>query len=905
MGARIGGIVAVALAATATSGAAQQAEPELKFERVEITGSNIRRVDAETGLPVQIITHEEIERGGIMDPKDLLDRISAIQSFGSFSESNGVGNTEEGHTSASLRGLGAGRTLILLNGRRIAPYALGNGWSVDISGIPASAIERVEVLKDGASAVYGTDAIGGVINFILRKDYQGIEAGSTYLATEHGGGNNWRATLTAGWGNLAKDRFNAFVNLDYIRQDALRAADRSFSRTAYLPEVGLNFTSGNSMPANIRQPGGFGTIGGRPVNPTIPLTGPTADSCWPPYSFPTVQSPRACNFDYAAMIDNIPRSDKTTAIGRMTWQFSPDHQFFVEASYYRGEYLYKVAPTPLNANFMLTAPTLPPTSPYYPAAFVASLPNGNPNLPLLLQYRTVELGPRTDRPIIDEWRAVFGLKGTLRDWDYQWTAGYTSNKEVVNYAGGWLDETKFGPLLRSGVVNPFGPNTPEILQQMRATEIHGPVSDNLANDYGVELKASRPVWDLPAGSLMAAFGLEARREGLEQVNAEVLYTGAVIGGSGPWPSFTERRRSVFSAFAEADVPLTKGLVANFAVRHDHYSDFGGTSNPKLTLRWQARRDLVLRGSVGTGFRAPALFDIFVPNTFAAIRGFDDPLRCPVTHADADCQSGSEYHAKLGSNPNLEPETSRQLNLGLVAEPSKHLSLTIDYYQVRIENLITVVPLDAIFGDYARWAPTLVVRKAPDAQFPNLPGPIDYIVQTPVNAGQKRTSGVDLDLRYRLPSSGSGRWAVMLNGTYLLTYKASEFEQVSPGKADDAYGYGALPRWRHYATVDWSRGDWGATLAHTYQTSYSEIDLTTCDSSGVCSGRRQVGSNSIIDLLVRYEGVRHLKLQFGVRNLFDRAPPSAYRTGGFQIGYDPTYADPRGRMYFGSLRWTLP
>jgi iron complex outermembrane recepter protein len=225
--------------------------------------------------------------------------------------------------------------------------------------------------------------------------------------------------------------------------------------------------------------------------------------------------------------------------------------------------------------------------------------------------------------------------------------------------------------------------------------------------------------------------------------------------------------------------------------------------------------------------------------------------------------------------------------------------------VRIDDLITVVPFDAIFNDYARWAPTLVVRKPPDAQYPNLPGPIDYIVQTPINAGQKRTSGIDLDLRWRLPASAWGRWALSLSGTYLLTYKASEFEQVAPGTADNVNGYGALPRWRHYAALDWSNGAWGATLAHTYQNPYTETDLKSCDSSGTnCTGRRTVASNSVIDLLARFEGIRKLRTQLGVRNLFDRAPPSAYATGGFQVGYDPTYADSRGRMYFASLRWTL-
>ena len=178
---------------------------------------------------------------------------------------------------------------------------------------------------------------------------------------------------------------------------------------------------------------------------------------------------------------------------------------------------------------------------------------------------------------------------------------------------------------------------------MRDTQIIGPVSSNLASDIGIEFKVNGKAASLPAGPLDLAFGIEARREGLEQLNSAVLYSGDVIAGDGPTPSFTKHTRGVWSLFAEANVPLAKDLVANLALRHDRYGDFGSTSNPKLTLRWKVQRDFVLRGSVGTGFRVPALYDLFVPNTFGTTMGWDDPLRCPVTGADQDCQAGTEFH----------------------------------------------------------------------------------------------------------------------------------------------------------------------------------------------------------------------------------------------------------------------
>ena len=888
------GSACVPAGALAQSSAPGAAPPR---ERIDITGSNIPRVEGETGLPVQIITRGELERGGVQTAQDILERVSANQSFGSWNDAKGVGDTRAGFTSASLRGLGSERTLVLLNGRRLAPYALTGGQSVDLSGIPVSAIERVEVLKDGASAVYGSDAIGGVINFILRREFRGGEVFANYFGTQAGGGENWRVNAGLGWGDLAKDRFNAFITVDHFRQRSLAAADREFSRTAYLPWLGFDATSTQSWPANVTQPGGFGRI---TRNPTIPVTGATASSCLPPYSFPTNRFPLACSFDFAAVIDTIPESEKTNMVGRLAWQVNPDHQLFAEGSYYRGDFVYKISPTPVSSLFTKTPMFLPPGSPHYPTAFVASLPDGNPDLPLALAYRTVELGPRINVPEVDQTRAVVGAQGVVEGWDYVLSGGYTANRQNDKYRSGVLSEERFGPLLRSGVVNPFGTNTPEVLEMMRAAQIVGEVSDNRASHYGAELKVSGSPFEMAAGSFATAFGLDARRESLEQVNSAFLYTGDVLGGAGVQPSLEETRRTVWSAFAEANVPIARTFEANLAVRYDRYSDFGGTTNPKLTLRWQPVRDLMLRGAYGSGFRAPTLSDRFLPNTFPA-DSFTDPLRCPTTGLPSDCEITT---VKFGGNPAVQPESSRQLNLGVVWEPSQGLSTSVDYYKVKIDDLISMVPIDAIQSDFARWAPTHVVRRSADPAFPGLPGPIAYVDQTLVNAGRLETSGVDVDLRYRPPAVELGRFALGFTGTYIIDYAATDFAAASPGRADPL-GNGAISRWRHYATIDWSRGPWGATLAQTFQLHYDQEDPLSCDATtAVCPGLRRVGSYSVVDLQGRYEGIKGLTLSAGVRNLLDRAPPLSVGSMSFQVGYEPTYGDPRGRIFYVAARYTF-
>jgi iron complex outermembrane receptor protein len=885
--------------------AQNDAAPADKPASVVITGSNIARVEGESGLPVQVITREELQHGGVQTMQELLERISANQSFGGSNPALGVNSSLVGFTAASLRGLGSQRTLVLLNGRRLAPYALSGGQSVDLSAIPASAIERVEILKDGASAIYGTDAIGGVMNFILRENFSGVEFNADYLATQQGGGNNGRVSLTAGTGDLTKDKYNVFVSASYFQQQALRGSQRESTKTSYLPGIGVEDLSWASSPANIYQIDPFSgeTYGFEDFfNPTIPYPGKaTARSCAPPYAIATVGQPTLCQFDYPAVADTIPASEQANVIGRLTWDIDPETRFFVEGSYYRGRFTQSGSPTPvLYPPITSTEMTLPPTSPYYPSAFVAGLPGGRPDLPIGVLYRTVELGPRVDEATVEQWNGVVGLQGTLRGWSYRLVASGTNNRQVGAAVSGYVLESKFGPLLRSGVVNPFGPNTPEVLAMMRAAQVTGPMSDNRASNVGAALTVSSSVFELPAGPAAFAAGIEARRESLRQSLSDFDASGDVLGGGGAWPSLDTAQRNVFSLFGELNLPLAKDLELNLAARYDDYSDFGGTTNPKLTLRWQPSRTLLLRAAYGTGYRAPTLSDLHQPQSAAPALGLEDPVRCPVTGDFYDCDGG--FLLKEGGNPALEPETSQQVNAGIVFEPAAGWSASIDYYWVRLKNVVNLVPAETILGpDHAAWASGYVVRKPPDALHPGLPGRIDYVVQYPTNVGTLTTSGIDLNLQWRGPATAFGRFSLALNGTYVLDYAQGGYESagVPAAGARNPLGVGAIARYRQYAQLNWAYGPWGATLANNYQDGYSE-PCKDEDPSG-CSVRR-VGSYSVWDLQGRYSGLKNTTLTLGVRNALDKAPPLSNQTefGRLQKGFDPSYADPRGRMFYAAL-----
>jgi iron complex outermembrane receptor protein len=872
------------------------------LDEIVITGSHLMQPVGETAVPLLIFTQQELSNGGVQTPQDLLARISPNQSFGGSNETTGLTNGITGYSAASLRGLGSQRTLVLLDGQRLAPYARAYGQGVDLSGIPPSALERVEVLKDGASAIYGTDAIGGVINFVLRHQYQGAEVNANYFATEHGGANNGRINATVGAGDLVTDEYNAFITADYYQQQPLKASARDSTTTGYLPALGLDRTVRQSFPANISQPAGAELF-----NPTIPYPGgAAATSCAPPSSFPTENAPLQCRYDYSHFIETIPEVDKVSVLGHLTRQLGTQ-QLFAEVLYYTGDFIQRIAPAPVESSFTTTPMILPPTSPFYPTAFVASLPNADPSQPLELYYRTLELGPRTDRLTSKLWRAVLGLRGDLAGWDYELTGNYTANQQVDTLLGGYPQEPRFGPLLRSGAINPFGPNTAAVVAQMQATVFTGPIDDTRAADYGGTYRMTRRVGSMPGGPVALAFGVEGRRESLEQLNSDVYANQQLISAANtPLPSFPLERRTVWALYGEAGIPITTTLQSDLALRSDYYSDFGSATNPKASLRWQPLPALALRAAYGTGFRVPTLADLHLPPEAGDVytaNAFDDPLRCPVTHSPNDCNANFLSHS--GGNPALGPEKSQQWGAGLVVGPLGGLMAHLDYFHVDVRDVIDTLQADEIFADYNFWAPTRVVRGPPQAAYPNLPGPIDYVIENQINFGSIHTSGVDADIRIAAPETSLGQLALWLTGTYTFDYsRAGINTTLYPTGVGTRGPEGAIVRWRHYLTFDWSRGEWGATLTQTFQDGYDEVDLLSCDQTNHCPGTRRVGAYSLWDLQGRYQGIKHITLALGVRNLFDTPPPISNQSGDMQSGIDPTYADPRGRMYYVAVRYAV-
>ncbi len=404
--------LAAAVAALSPSAASAQGI------RVDVTGSNIRRVEGEGALPVQVITREEIEKTGAVNAMELLNLISANNSAGNTVLSNGIGSLTFSNQTASLRGLGGPSTLVLVNGKRLGAFAGGISGieGVNLGAIPFSATERVEVLKDGASAVYGSDAIGGVINFIMRQDFRGGEASALYGKPTRGGGGGDQYTLSGivGIGDLSKDRYTAFLSVQYEQQKALEQRARDFSKTNYLPDINLNTTSGQSFPGFIST-GGIGNPG-----------------------FPDCQGQLSvggrCRFDPARFpgAQTLPETKQTNVFGAARFQVSADWQAYVTGLYSHQETNVQIQPVPLSDQIPTTATAtgaadilLPASSPFYPHGL--ALAAGVDGQPLNVRYRCVECGNRAWTDTNEAWQTVAGLKGSRWNWDFDGSINYGQN----------------------------------------------------------------------------------------------------------------------------------------------------------------------------------------------------------------------------------------------------------------------------------------------------------------------------------------------------------------------------------------------------------------------------------------------------------------------------------------------
>jgi len=899
-----GGLVGAGLFAHAAM--AQDAQQPIA--RVEVTGSSIKRADVEGSLPVQMVTRDDIKRSGATNTAELLTTLSSNSMVGAINEAEGAGLSTYGLSSASLRGLGASKTLVLVNGRRLANYAT-DGTTVDVNSIPLASIDHVEVLKDGASGVYGSDAIGGVINFITRNNYQGVELDGYLSASRYGGGQTKKASILAGWGDFDTDRYNFTVSADVSKDDAIFGRQRAYANNAWRNDGFRDASATPSgalttfLPVTTPNTNALTSIGeglGNPLSPdNCGANGSAYDA-----NFGT------CRFDSSPYVNLVPQVKRANVGGSFRFKLNDNAEFFTEGFFSRNVTLQQSQPSPYSNAFLSTDPAfaqqnvypsivIQPNSPYYPGAWLAANAPDVNGQPVSVSYRAFDAGDRKAEDTATNTHLVLGFRGNVKGYDYD--VAYTHNQSDVTERtlSGYQSQVPLIQLLSNNpAFNPFTQyQDPALAAQIRATNYIGPIINAVLRNDALNARISGELFQLPAGAVSFAVGGALVDENLS-INPSTAYQTGDISGYGTAVLPLSASRNSSAVFAEAVIPIIKHLEADVAVRTDRYPNATAT-NPKVSFRYQPFSQLLLRASYGKGFREPSLPELYTQQTLGTSGIFTDP----VTN-----QAG-QFNVMYGGNPNLKPEKSEQASFGFVVDPIKGLSIAVDYWKINVNNLVTTL------------APAFTVDKAAagDPQYTGLVtrdalGNITSIIGTDINAGGVKTSGIDIDARWAfLKSPTYGNFNLHLNGTYTSKYDLTLPDgtvQQSVARTVDADGSllnavsqsGIVMRWRDQLTLDWKLREWSASLTNNFQSGYYDNVRADTPSDGPFIAQH-VGAFSTWDAQATWSGIRNLTLTAGVKNLFNRKPTDVITAGSyFQTGYDPSWYDPHGQTAYVSANY---
>jgi iron complex outermembrane recepter protein len=925
--ARLSAIATAAQAALVACGVGvpalvQAQEPQ----RIEVTGSRIKRVDAETASPVQVLSREEIEKTGKQSIDEVLRGLTADGS-GSISSSFSAGFAT-GSSAVSLRGLGVNSTLVLVNGRRVTTYGLaddGFRTFVDLNSIPLEVVDRIEVLKDGASAIYGADAVGGVINVILRKNYTGASIGASFGQTGKSDGRATRAFGTAGFGDIDTDRFNVFVSLEASQQKPIAARDRGFIGESDLTRFGyFDFTNGAPRPYQGQGPlstSRYGVVRSYTGNPEAPFGPRTNVLACPPSA--VIEATGLCGYNTRQDQEPQPAIDRLNLFSRGTLQFSPTLSAYVELGFFNAK---TKAQGTLGGNN--DGGVFNPGDPDNPLLVHGpmNLPAAHPDNPLgedaAFFILPAEFGGRDQTVDNQVLRLVQGLQGTAYGWDFDVGASFTKSK-LKNRNFGFIRYDVMQAALNDGSYRITEPSLtdPSVLAAISPTLENKPTS----SVKSIDLKLSRDLMKLPGGSLGLALGAETRWEAADTPPVPFTDTAEIVGLG--YSTFNAKRR-VQAVFAEVNAPVTRWLELSGAARHDRYSDVGSSTTPKVGFKLKPLDQLAIRGSYAEAFRAPGPAE-----TVGSSFGFAGVAVLSQGKAD------------------IKPETAKSYTLGLVAEPWAGTSATLDYWRVDRKDEIIQADPNVIIGDLPQTGTP--GSKIPGAQpgtfiYYDLDGDLSTVTGFFENAAKTKTDGLDLELRHRMSLGSIGRLSAQLNWTHVNSYQRTDvagntFEYAGThGPVVQSAG-GGTPKDRISLALTWDRGPFAVSGALNYvgalrmvdhkgETTPQDIDRDTgeptgtitnpntgitypdagqynCgvfDTSGKVFNNCRLPSFTTFDLFAKWTPVKNLDLNFSIQNLFDRkAPFDAYLAGAYGTNYNQTWhqAGAVGRFFtVGAKYW---
>ena len=896
-------------------------------EKIEVTGSRIRRTDIEGANPVTVMSRVDIEKFGVTSIGDVLQ---AIPSAGSAINTNN-NNGGNGTTTINIRGIGSNRTLVLVNGKRWAP---GLGGSVDLNNIPAAIIERIEVLKDGASAVYGSDAIAGVVNIITRQDFEGVQASGYVGQWDEGDGNKEQWDIGFG---TANDKGNVYFNISYVEEEPTLAGDREISAVptfgtpegfggSSAPPQGRFFTFDQDGNAFSQQGDGNGGL--------EPWVEPTSRFNFAPFNY--LSTPQ----------------ERTNIYTQARYELTDNVSVNVTGFYGNRKSEQALAPTPLfiGTAFGDTGFTLSADNPFSPYDFDVTTDqdvlDADPNAREMFLFgrRMMEAGFRSFKQNVDQFQFNGGFDGVFEfaDREFFWDVNYTYADITQNTSTeGLLNMDRVARAIGDPAnctgdcvpLNLFG-GAPEVIGEGSITQemldyITFTAQDELNSSLeSYSANISGEVMELPAGYLAFAAGYEKRwQSGYDQPDA--IIAAGITSGNARLP--TSGAFSVEEAYLELAVPLlsdmpgVEQLDLELATRYSDYSNFGDTTNSKVGLKWRINDDLLVRGTWSEAFRAPSLTELFSGNS-DAFPPLTDPCNggaaanpnlpgCAGIPASYQ-QPNSQIRITTGGNANLQAEEAESFTYGFVYSPEavEGLSITFDVFDIEVDNAVSSVGAQTILNACAETGETLCSLITRGSG-----GNVVDLFNGQINLGGQTTSGFDYNVAYNFETE-YGDFRVNWDGTYIDERSLIVVDPVSGtsetfNDAGQAGDRDVVPRLRTNLSLTWNYDDWTANWLMRYignttelcQIDGGELDQQLCSdpvdpAAEEGNSFNELEAMAYHDVSLGYAVNDNLRITVGVNNLFDTDPEVSYST--FANSFDPSMYEIPGQFFYSRVNVTF-
>jgi iron complex outermembrane receptor protein len=848
-----------------------------QFDRVEITGSSIIRKEQTLALPVQVVTRQDLQRRGHNTLSEAVQSLTHVFNGRDLSQ---LGSAVGGYSSAALHGMPTG-TLVLLNGKRLAPFGIqknsgkeNNG--VDLDFLPLVAIDRIELLTDGASSLYGTDAIAGVINIITRAETKGLEVAVDLIRPQGGAAQSHVASMTWGRGRLVNDGFSFRVTAELSKADSLSVMDRPFAGPGrkIFEHEGKAYSADSSWLAAYSSPAWLHSPRTRPqawspLNQNGACTGKGLSYGG---SLPT-----SCRMNLQPTLDIYPSRESKKLHAQAEVQLPNAATFYAEVLHSQTESQIAVNSWATFGGRVRNVVGAP--------GYAEMLANGlspafgffywQPDLPALSQSYENGLS-----------RVVLGLKGEFNDWNYNASLYQTQSTslkrvQIVDYAQAGLNTSS--PVLLAGMLKPLDDQNPLTAQLLNSrswqTESEGKVSLS-----ALDFRVSRPLFEIDGKDVMLGMGVDIKQE-----KVDTKYNQAVMSE----PSFGTKRQNQ-AAYAELQVPVRSNWDVIAALRTDRYSDVGNTTHGKLASRWAINSQWALRGAVGTGFRAPSpgqtlvFGDNYHQSTLTQLMRCNTDLNAIAASLQPSagsnqvrCTDNASVRVFTNGNADLKPEKSQQKTLGLAFTPQQNLSVGVDYWRVDMQDTLQFESSQEVLANPLKYRsavvtdPKLWTNGAANGNFNYL-----GLLLKVRNWGESIKEGVDLDVKYRHPGDW-GRWLFGVQGTYLLQSKA----KVSPDAdwASDLAAYSdttgvASPRWRSKWMLGLENGKQHWQLNINYTGGYKDMDVNAINLASntreTIKGRRVPGFTTI-DVLGLVQLTPATQMRVGISNLLNKEPPLSF------------------------------